>query len=63
MVFAVTYIEPGVGEFELTGDEWDLFYDGRLAVHIERLHNAPQALEFIRSHYARLRQPSPAAVL
>jgi hypothetical protein len=63
MVFAVTYIEPGVGEFELTGDEWDLFEDGPLAVHTERLHNAAQALEFIRAHHTQLRPPGPDAVL
>jgi ketosteroid isomerase-like protein len=55
MVFAFTYVQPGVGEFTLTGDEWDLFdTDGRLVMHTERIHNADEALAYIRANDAQL---------
>ena len=51
----VVYSREGLPSFELRGAEWDLFRDGKLVMHHERVHNGVEALEFIARHDAALR--------
>jgi hypothetical protein len=51
----VTYTRADLPPFELRGEEWDLFRNGKLAMHYEHIHNGADALAFIARHDAALR--------
>ena len=53
----VTYTREGLPPFVLLGEEWDLFRNGKLAMHYERLHNGTAAIDFIVRHHAALVAP------
>ena len=53
----VTYTREGLPPFVLLGEEWDLFRNGKLAMHYERLHNGAAAIDFIVRHQAALIAP------
>lgn len=54
MTFEVTYTREGLAPFVPHGEEWDLFQDGKLAVHHERIHNATEVFRFVALHDAEL---------
>jgi hypothetical protein len=58
MTWEVTYVREGLPPFVLLGEEWDLFRDGKLEVHRERIHNLEEAFTFIVSHDAALAPPA-----
>lgn len=48
--WVVSYRREGLPSFELRGEEWDFFRDGKLEFHREKLHNVPEGLAFIARH-------------
>ncbi|MBL0923983.1 MAG: hypothetical protein IBJ12_05895 [Sphingomonadaceae bacterium] len=50
----ITFQQPGLPDFILTGEEWDLFEDGKLCMHFERIHNADEIDAYIAQHDAQL---------
>jgi len=50
----VTYTREGLPPFVLRGEEWDLFHDGKLAMHYERIHNGVEALAYMARHHEAL---------
>ena len=55
MTWAVTYRREGLPPFVLLGEEWDLFRDGKLELHRERIHNLSDAWNYLAEHDGRLR--------
>lgn len=55
LAWLVTYRRAGLPAFELRGEEWDFFRDGKLELHRERMSNLDDALELVRAHEAALR--------
>jgi len=55
MSWAVVYRRAGLPDFELQGEEWDLFQDGKLVLHREVIHNAKETADFLARHGASLR--------
>lgn len=53
--WVVTYARTGLPDFVLRGEEWDLFRDGRLEFHREKLWNGDEAYEYLALHGASLR--------
>ncbi|HEY2386443.1 MAG TPA: hypothetical protein VGK30_05745 [Candidatus Binatia bacterium] len=53
----VTYTRVGIPAFVLRGEEWDLFHDGKLAMHYERIHNGAEALAYLTRHHQALLPP------
>jgi hypothetical protein len=51
----VTYSREGIPAFELRGEEWDIFRDGKLVMHYEYLHNGAEALSVLARHQDSLR--------
>lgn len=58
MEWAVTYTRDGLPAFELRGEEWDVFVDGRLAAHHERIHNGAEVLAYMMEHGDALLPPA-----
>jgi ketosteroid isomerase-like protein len=56
MRWRVTYRRDGLPPFELWGEEWDFFHDGRLELHRERSTNLDDAFAFLKEYGAKLRQ-------
>jgi hypothetical protein len=56
MRWVVTYRRDGLPPFELRGEEWDFFHDGKLELHRERMSNLDDAFAFLKQHGAKLRQ-------
>jgi hypothetical protein len=54
MSWAVVYRREGLPALELRGEEWDLFQDGRLVLHHERIHNADETVAFLAKHATKL---------
>lgn len=52
--WVVTYRRDGLPPFELVGEEWDFFRDGKLEFHRERIANAAETLAFLQRHAERL---------
>ena len=52
--WVVTYRRHGLPPFELHGEEWDFFRDGKLEFHRERFTNLPEAVEYLKSHSGSL---------
>ena len=52
--FVVTYRRTGLPPFELRGEEWDFFRDGKLEFHREKLANVADGLEFLKRHAKEL---------
>jgi hypothetical protein len=50
LTWVVTYRRAGLAPFELRGEEWDFFRDGKLELHRERMENVGYALDFVREH-------------
>ena len=50
LTWVVSYRRAGLPDFELRGEEWDFFRDGKLELHRERMENLADGLEFIRKH-------------
>jgi hypothetical protein len=50
----ITFQQPGLPDFVLTGEEWDLFEGGRLSMHFERIHNAAAMDAYIAQYDAKL---------
>jgi hypothetical protein len=46
----VTYRREGLPPFELHGEEWDFFHDGKLDFHREKFTNLPEAVEYLKRH-------------
>lgn len=59
MKWAVTYTRDGLPPFVLLGEEWDLFKDGRLEVHRERVHNLEEMWTYLAAHDAKLAPIDP----
>jgi hypothetical protein len=55
MSWAVVYRRAGLPDFELQGEEWDLFQDGKLVLHREVIHNAKETVDFLTRHAKGLR--------
>lgn len=55
LAWRVTYTRDGIPAFELRGEEWDLFRDGKLVMHYEYLHNGAEALAVLARHQSSLR--------
>ena len=53
----VTYTRAGLPPFELRGEEWDLFRDGKLVMHHERIHNAAEVFAYLERHAGALVPP------
>ena len=43
----INELRDGLPAFTLLGEEWDLFRDGKLAMHYERIHNGAEAMKFV----------------
>lgn len=54
LTWVVTYRRAGLPPFELRGEEWDLFRDGKLELHRERMENLGDGLDYIRKHEQEL---------
>lgn len=54
MEWQVTFAREGLPPFELRGEEWDLFTDGKLAFHIERIHNLREVFDYLELHDSAL---------
>ena len=52
--FVVTYRRTGLPPFELRGEEWDFFRDGKLEFHREKLANVADGLEYLERHAKQL---------
>jgi len=50
LTWVVTYRRTGLAPFELRGEEWDFFRDGKLELHRERMENLADGLEHVRKH-------------
>ena len=50
LTWVVTYRREGLPAFELRGEEWDFFRDGKLELHRERMENLGDGLAFVREH-------------
>ncbi|HXC53536.1 MAG TPA: hypothetical protein VN634_21800 [Candidatus Limnocylindrales bacterium] len=59
MTWAVTYTRDGLPPFVLLGEEWDLFRDGKLEVHRERVHNLAEMWTYVANHNDRLAPVAP----
>jgi hypothetical protein len=55
MRWAVTYRREGLPPFELLGEEWDFFRDGKLELHRERFANPDETLAYLKRHGSELR--------
>jgi hypothetical protein len=53
----VTYSREGLPPFELRGEEWDLFRDGKLVMHYEQIHNGAEAVAVLARHQNELLPP------
>ncbi len=58
MAWQVTFSREGLPAFVAHGEEWDLFRDGKLAVHHERTANSEEIYEFLAVHGAGLLPPT-----
>lgn len=58
MAWAVTFSRDGLPPFVAHGEEWDLFRNGKLAVHHERTDNSAEIYEYLALHEARLLPPA-----
>ncbi|MGH7288655.1 MAG: hypothetical protein ACREI8_11625 [Myxococcota bacterium] len=54
--WVVTYRRAGLPPFELQGEEWDLFRDGKLEFHHERITNPADTLAYLGQHGEKLHQ-------
>jgi len=52
--WVVTYRRKGLPPFELRGEEWDFFRDGKLEFHREKLANVADGLDFLKRHAKEL---------
>ena len=50
----VTYTRNGLPPFDLLGEEWDLFRDGKMTMHHELIHNTDELYKFISQHHRAL---------
>jgi hypothetical protein len=55
LTWVVTYRREGLEPFELRGEEWDFFRDGKLELHRERMQNLAEGLAFVHQHDRALR--------
>ena len=55
--WVVTYRREGLPPFDLLGEEWDFFRDGKLEFHRERISNAAEVFDFLTRHGDRLLPP------
>lgn len=46
----ITYTRAGLPSFILTGEEWDIFRDGKMILHYERLTNTEELAAFVEQH-------------
>lgn len=46
----VTYERCNLPPFVLIGEEWDIFRDGKMVLHYERLHNTKELTTFLEQH-------------
>ena len=46
----VTYTRDGLPPFDLLGEEWDLFREGKMTMHHELIHNPGELRKFISQH-------------
>jgi hypothetical protein len=53
--WVVRYERDGLPPAVLYGQEWDLFVDGKLEFHTERLDNTAELLAYVRAHDQALR--------
>lgn len=52
--FTVTYTRLDLPPFVLRGEEWDVFRDGKIAMHFEVTHNGMEAAEYLTKHNSQL---------
>lgn len=50
MAWEVTFARDGLPPISAHGEEWDLFREGKLAVHHERTDNSGELFEFLARH-------------
>jgi hypothetical protein len=50
MKWRVTYTRNGLPPFDLLGEEWDLFRDGKMTMHHELIHNTVELNDFLSQH-------------
>lgn len=55
--WCVTYTRDDLPPFKLLGEEWDLFRDGKLAMHHELIHNPGELGEFLSRYERELLPP------
>ncbi len=48
--FEVTYTRTGLPPFLLQGEEWDVFRDGKIAMHFEVMHNAAEVVDYFAKY-------------
>ena len=46
----ITYTRAGLPPFILTGQEWDIFQDGKMVLHYERLNNTKELNVYLTQH-------------
>ena len=58
MTWRITFQRKDLSDFQLFGEEWDLFRDGKLEFHHERIWNAGDAIKYVIDSEDRLRATS-----
>ena len=50
----ITYTRSGLPPFILTGEEWDIFRNGKMVLHYERISNTVELAAFLKKHNEEL---------